>query len=306
MSLETPTTIANRLGPVLGVARVPFLALPVTLGLVGVAAAALTGPVDPVRAVVATVGLVAAHVAVNALNEARDYETGIDLETDRTPFSGGSGTLPAGELSPTTARRVGYVALAVAGLVGLWVVSLVGLVLVPVIALGALTVVAYTPVFTKYGLGEVAAGLGLGALPVVGVGVVLTGRLTPELVAAAVPPFFLTFDLLLLNEFPDLRADRRGGRRNLLHRFGLHTGGRVYTLAGVAAGLSVVVAVAIGRLPMTALVALVPFVLFARSARWALTEPSTDVPTAPLRANVAWILATNAALAGGVAAAAVV
>lgn len=296
MSTETRTDVSDRLASIAGVARVPFLALPVALGVAGVGATvAATGAVDPVRAVVATVGLVAAHVAVNALNEARDYETGVDEHTDPTPFSGGSGTLPSGELTPRGARGVGYAALALAGVVGVWSVWLVGWVLVPVIALGAVTILAYTPVFTKYGLGEIAAGAGLGSLPVVGIGLVQTGSMSVELLAISVPSFFLTFNLLLLNEFPDVEADRVGGRRNLVHRLGTDRAGQLYVLAGLGAALSVVVAVTASVLPATALVALVPFALFARSGRWALSDPSTgtDVPVDTLEANVGWILATN-------------
>jgi 1,4-dihydroxy-2-naphthoate octaprenyltransferase len=305
MSTETDTAVSDWLARIAGVARVPFLALPVALGALGVAATiAATGSVDPVRAVVATGGLVAAHVAVNALNEARDYETGVDFETDPTPFSGGSGTLPGGDLTPRGARGVGYAALAIAGVVGIWAVWLVGLVLLPVIAIGAVTILAYTPVFTKYGLGEVAAGAGLGLLPVVGIGLVQTGQFSPELLAVSVPPFFLTFNLLLLNEFPDFEADRVGDRRNLLHRLGTDRGGQLYVLTGLAAALSVIVAVAAGVIPLTALFALLAFGLFARSARWALDDPGTgrDVPVDALKANVGWILATNFLLAVGVAA----
>lgn len=299
MSTGTRTAVSDRLAPILGVARLPFLALPLTLVAVGVAAAALSGSVDLVRVGVAAVGLVAAHVAVNALNEARDYESGIDLETERTPFSGGSGTLPGGELSPEGARQLGYGCLVVAGVLGLWLVTVVGMALLPVIVVGGLTVVAYTPVFTRYGLGELAAGLGLGYLPVLGVGLVAAGRVTPELLVAAIPPFFLTFNLLLLNEYPDVAADRAGGRRNLLHRFGLRRGGQLYALAGLLAAGTIVAATVAGTLPWPALLALVPFVLFGRSARWALANPSTTVPTDVLRDNVGWILATNVALAAG-------
>ena len=78
-----------------GVARAPFLLLPVTLVALGAAAAARDGAFSWSRSLVALLGLVALHVAVNAFNEASDFRSGIDLETRRTPFSGGSGTLPA-------------------------------------------------------------------------------------------------------------------------------------------------------------------------------------------------------------------
>ena len=81
----------------LGIARANFLLLPVTLVAVGAAAAAYDGNFDPVATVAALLGLVALHAAVNAFNEYSDFRRGIDLETQRTPFSGGSGTLPGGQ-----------------------------------------------------------------------------------------------------------------------------------------------------------------------------------------------------------------
>jgi 1,4-dihydroxy-2-naphthoate octaprenyltransferase len=104
----------NGLVPWLGVARAPFLLLPVTLVASGAAAAAYAGAFGWGPTLLALVGLVLLHAAVNALNEASDMTTGIDLRTTRTPFSGGSGTLPAGRLSVRTTRLFAY-ACAVAG-----------------------------------------------------------------------------------------------------------------------------------------------------------------------------------------------
>ena len=79
-----------------GVARAPFLLLPPTLVASGGAAAAWDGSFSWLHTIMAVIGLVVLHMAVNILNEWSDMRTGIDLETERTPFSGGSGTLPAG------------------------------------------------------------------------------------------------------------------------------------------------------------------------------------------------------------------
>ena len=54
----------------------------------------------------ALIALVALHIAVNALNEASDMKTGIDLHTTRTPFSGGSGTIQAGAIDVNLNVRV--------------------------------------------------------------------------------------------------------------------------------------------------------------------------------------------------------
>ena len=45
----------------------------------------------------------AAHISVNTFNEYFDLRSGLDLNTQRTPFSGGSGALPQ---HPEMARAV--------------------------------------------------------------------------------------------------------------------------------------------------------------------------------------------------------
>jgi len=42
----------------------------------------------------ALLGALLAHISVNTLNEYLDFKSGLDLETIRTQFSGGSGALP--------------------------------------------------------------------------------------------------------------------------------------------------------------------------------------------------------------------
>jgi 1,4-dihydroxy-2-naphthoate octaprenyltransferase len=90
------TSDMSRLKAILGVARAPFLLLPVTLVAAGAGAAAHESAVHLWPTVGALVGLLSLHIAVNAFNESSDFRTGIDLRTERTPFSGGSGTLPSG------------------------------------------------------------------------------------------------------------------------------------------------------------------------------------------------------------------
>jgi 1,4-dihydroxy-2-naphthoate octaprenyltransferase len=42
-------------------------------------------------------GVVLAHISVNLFNEYSDYKTGIDFNTHRSPFSGGSGMIVSGK-----------------------------------------------------------------------------------------------------------------------------------------------------------------------------------------------------------------
>ena len=287
-----------RLRSIAGISRVPFLLLPLVLVASGAAAAAYDGSFSWTHTFLALLGLIAAHVAVNSLNEASDMQTGIDLETERTPFSGGSGTLPAGELSVRTAYLWAFLMVAVAVAVGLHFLAVIGSVLLPILIIGLVSIVAYTHLLSRMGFGEVLAGLGLGALPVLGTALVQEGTLGPAAIAVSIPAFLMTFNLLLLNEFPDEAADRKGGRRNLVLLLGRRGAARLWALAVLLVPISIVVSATEGSLPPLALVACAPTLLTLSGLRWAFRHPDARVPIPALAGNVAWNLATNAVLAG--------
>lgn len=287
------------LKPYAGIARAPFLLLPVTLVVCGVGAAAFEGSASWTRSLLALVALVAVHIAVNALNEWSDMRRGIDLHTVRTPFSGGSGTLPAGDASLTAALGLGLTAAGVGLAIGLWFISQVGWGFLPFLLVGAVFVLGYTDALARIGVGEVAAGLGLGGLAVAGAAYVQDGSLGPGAVAASVPAFLMTFNLLLLNEFPDEKADRRGGRRNLVLILGRSRAAMVYAMAGLLVPGWIVGTVVAGRLPAFALLGTLPSLLLVTPLRWAFGNAQDEVPIPALGANVVWNLATNTLLGVG-------
>jgi 1,4-dihydroxy-2-naphthoate octaprenyltransferase len=280
-----------------GVARAPFLLLPFTLVAAGGAAGLFDGHFSWSRTLLALVGLVALHMAVNTLNEWSDMRTGVDLATQRTPFSGGSGTLPKGGMGLSSALAFGLTCAAVGLGVGVYLVSKVGWPLVPIMVIGAIGVLAYTDVLARMGIGEVAAGLGLGGLPVLGTALVQDGTVGPAAWAAALPATFMTFNLLLLNEFPDEEADREGGRRNLVILFGRRTAALIYAAAALATPAAIVTAVVLGALPAVCLAAALPSLLLVKPLRWVAGDTENPVPIPALGANVVWNLATNAVMA---------
>ncbi len=289
------------LGAFVGVARAPFLLLPVALVACGAAASAYEGRFSWQATLLALVGLLLLHIAVNVLNEASDARSGIDFHTVRTPFSGGSGVLPAGRLEREAARRFGLACALGGALVGVYFLTRVGWPLVPLMVVGAVAVLGYTDVLARIGLGEAFAGLGLGALPVWGTALVQGGTPGKAVLAASVPAFFMTFNLLLLNQFPDEDADRAGGRANLVLALGRRPAAVVYAVAALAVPLALGVAVAARLLPPLALLASIPSLLLVLPLRWAFTAALHAVPVAALGANVAWNLATNAVLAATLA-----
>ena len=286
-----------------GVARAPFLLLPPTLVASGAAAAAWDGSFSWSHTIMALIGLVALHMAVNILNEWSDMRSGIDLDTERTPFSGGSGTLPSGGMTTSTALGFGLVCAAIGLAVGLWFVPRIGTALVPIMILGAVCVLAYTDLLTRLGIGEITAGFGLGTGPVLGTALVQDGSWSRAAVAVSIPAFFKTFNLLLLNEFPDEEADRKGGRKNLVILLGRRLAALVYAVAAIATPLSIAVTVMIGWLPAVALVGTLPSLLLFKPLQWAVGDTKQPVPIPALGANVAWNLATNTLIAVGLVAA---
>jgi len=108
-------------------ARPAFLLLTPCCLSVAVAFAIYEGiEIDLVNLALIFTGALAAHVSVNMLNEYHDYKTGLDLQTQRTAFSGGSGTLPA---SPELAESVlfcGLLCLVFTALIGLYFLWTIG------------------------------------------------------------------------------------------------------------------------------------------------------------------------------------
>ena len=90
----------------LGLMRAPFLVLtPVCIALGLACVYRITGSIPVFESALVLIGAMAAHISVNALNEYQDFHSGLDAQTQRTPFSGGSGVLPAHpELAPSALR----------------------------------------------------------------------------------------------------------------------------------------------------------------------------------------------------------
>jgi 1,4-dihydroxy-2-naphthoate octaprenyltransferase len=87
--------------------RFQFLPLTVILVSLGTAIAAYEGFFHLGYFFLALIGSILVHITVNVINDYYDYVDGIDLNTQRTPFSGGSGVLPSNLLKPSQAKHSG-------------------------------------------------------------------------------------------------------------------------------------------------------------------------------------------------------
>lgn len=240
--------------------RPAFLLLAAVVVLLGHAAALQAGTTPALlHSALVLLGGIAAHACVNWLNEYHDARSGLDENTRRTPFSGGSGALQADPDALTAVWWAAMAALGLTMLTGLYFLHLRGWAMLPLGIGGLLLVLSYTPWLNRSAfLCLIAPGLGFGPVMVLGSELALTGQISRVGIWVSLLPFYLVSNLLLLNQFPDLDADRRAGRRHFPIRYGLTVSSRVY-LAFVVAAMGVIVSGVLAELlPKYALVALLP------------------------------------------------
>ncbi|KPJ75216.1 MAG: ubiquinone biosynthesis protein UbiA [Deltaproteobacteria bacterium SG8_13] len=246
--------IKNLLGPM----RVSFLILTPACVALGLGSAFRSaGSIDPVHAALVLIGAISAHISVNAFNEYFDCKSGLDFRTQRTPFSGGSGTLPAQPHLAGQALGTAVVSFGIATAIGIYFSIASGPALIPVGVLGLFLLIFYTPWIAHNAfLCLIAPGLGFGPCMVMGTEVALTGRYTGTALVASLVPFFLVSNLLLLNQFPDVEADRSIGRQHYPILIGRRASSRLYFGFLVLTYLSILCGVLTQLLPKWSLIGL--------------------------------------------------
>lgn len=298
----TVTEVASSGIVLLRTMRFPFLVLTPVCVLLGAAAASAGGTVIdlPLLALILA-GALGAHLAVNMLNEHHDFCSGLDLNTTRTPFSGGSGALPA---HPAVARQVfggGVTALVVVALLGLYFLWRSGPGIVPLGLAGIVLIVSYSGWINRHPFWcLIAPGFGFGVLMVIGTAFVLSGNYSLLSACAAGLPFLLVNNLLLLNQYPDIAADRQAGRRHVPIAYGTRVASAVYGLSVAAAVVLLTGAVIAGIFPVLCLLALLPLPLALYALAGALHYgPRLGEAPKFLAANVAVAVGSPLLLAVG-------
>lgn len=293
------TPLLGTIGAVAQSLRPPFLLLTPACILLALGAATYDGATVPVTDIVLLlVAGLAAHASVNAFNEYFDFRSGLDTRTERTPFSGGSGALIARPDAAGAVLGTAIALLLVLLAIGAWYVGQVGPELLAPGILGVALIVTYTQWLNgRPVLSLLAPGTGFGLLVVLGSCFVFTGGYSLTALVAAAVPFFLVNNLLLLNQFPDLDADRSVGRQHFLVAYGYGAGASMYGVMLTLAITALVVGVVVRILPPLALVALVPMTAGLVAWRGALRYRHGDIRFVPyMAANVIAAVGTPAVL----------
>lgn len=249
---------AENIRTILQTIRPPFLLLSPVCIFLGYASAVYCGAQPaPWLTMLVIFGALCAHVSVNTFNEYADFQSGLDELTRRTPFSGGSGALQQNPAAATGVLAPAITTLMITIVLGLYFIYLRGWSIVILLVVGVSIIVAYTSWLNRQPLlCLLAPGLGFGLLYVVGAHVVLSGSYHVVAFYTALLPFLLANNLLLLNQYPDIEADRAVGRRHLPISRGVHTSNLVYLGQACLALVTVVAGVQLAMLPAACLLAL--------------------------------------------------
>ncbi len=166
-------------------------------------------------------------------------------------FAGGSGAIPAGVLPRWVPLAGSIGSLILAGAVGLiiqfgyhtgpWTIPLgiVGMI-------GGFFYSVPPMRWVATGKGELWIALCYGWLPVTVAYYLPVGKFAPLLFWVSLPVAATIFNVILLNEYPDYRADMAAGKRNMLVRWGRERGAWLFSAIHLVGWLGVIGAVLAG------------------------------------------------------------
>lgn len=202
----------------------------------GACAAAAAGTIHYLWLGLTVIGIFALEVAKNASGEIFDFDSGTDIAVapeDRSPFSGGKRVLVDGLLTRTQTIVISTVAYSVGIGVGLAVLIWREPAVFGIGLFGVLCAFFYQapPLKLSYrGLGELTVAICYGPLICVGTYLVQRGKIDIAPLLASIPLGLLIANFLVINEFPDVKADAAASKRTLVVRVGRRNASRIFVL----------------------------------------------------------------------------
>lgn len=235
-----------------------FVASFVPMGLAAVIALR-DGVFQPFIFVLALLGVMALQTAANLINEYADHKRGAD-----DLKQAGQSMILKNRLLSAQEILYGAVASVLVGVaIGLFLLWQSGPALWWIGVGGVLVAIIYTagPFPLAYnGLGEVAAGVFMGPMVVLGAYYVMDATIPAErgleLALLSFPVMLTTAAILHANNLRDLEADRAANKRTLAVIFGRRVARLEYKVLILAAYLSQVILVLVGWYPWTTMLSL--------------------------------------------------
>ena len=240
-------------------------------------------------------GLLLNHLALNMTDDYFDFRHLVDVFTDKeNPYTGGSGVLSAGLIKPKAMRHVFTVFYGVAILIGLFLGLMRGPLVLFLLAFGFFCAFFYTAPPIKFGyrgIGELTQLLCFG--PGIGLGAyyVQTQKISWEAFWGTLPFGIMLFSMITINEIPDFFEDQKGGKRNLVVRFGREKGVGLFSLSLLSAYGAILAGVILGKIPPLGLISLLTLPIAYKTISILRRNYQDPIKLAP--ANLGMICAHN-------------
>jgi 1,4-dihydroxy-2-naphthoate octaprenyltransferase len=241
-------------------------------------------------------GLILNHLALNMTDDYYDFRHLVDAfaTEGKNPYAGGSGMLSAGLIEPRNMRQVFTAFYVIAIAIGLFLGVMRGAFVLLLLAFGFFCAFFYTAPPIKFGykgLGETAQLLCFG--PGIGLGAyyVQTQSISWEAFWGTLPFGIMLFSMITINEIPDYFEDRKGGKLNLVVRFGREKGVWLFILSVCSAYGAILAGVFLGRIPVLGLISFLTLPIAYKTISILWTHYQEPVKMAP--ANLGMICIHN-------------
>jgi 1,4-dihydroxy-2-naphthoate polyprenyltransferase len=244
--------------------RPPFFIatfIPLTAGWI---MAGKLGAWRPLRMLLVLLGSFAVHLATNLANDYFDHVQG----TDSGQSIGGSRVIQEGKISPEKIRRAVVILYLAAVLIALYFIIGLGLwILLPLTIFAWCSSYFYVAPPVRYGyhgLGELAVGINMGPIMVVGTYLVISGEVSWKPFLVSLPVGLMVAVILYFQSLPDMETDRRVFKHTLAVRLGKSRAFYGLILFWAAIYLLMIYLAAAGYLSLLAIASLLTIPLLIR------------------------------------------
>jgi 1,4-dihydroxy-2-naphthoate octaprenyltransferase len=211
-------------------------------------------------------GMMLVQFGLTMLDDWHDYMSGTDTTKtiEKNPYTGGSGVLVDGAITPIEMISVVALFYIIALAIGFSLTYLRGAMVLYIMLTGFFISIFYSlkPFqFAYRGLGEFMMLLGYGPTITLGAYFVQTQSLTFQAFYTGLVPGMLMWIMIIVNEIPDYEEDRINEKKNLVVRFGREKGVLLYIVGLIFFYSFIMLFVAIAIFPIGVLISLlsIPF-----------------------------------------------
>lgn len=249
-------------------------------------------------------GIWAFHIGTNLINDYYDYIFKTDVVNKvQTPFSGGTRVILDGLLRADSIRNVAIASFA-AGFIPILILSYkIGSEITALAVIGCLSGYFYSapPLKLAYrGLGELFIGLNFGPFILATSYFSQAQVISIEALIVSIIIGLFSAAVITVNEFPDYKADQETGKENLVVRWGLKGGIRLYRSIVYSAFSLIILCIIAGILPPASAVS-VPLLFRAEviAGRLGASSQDVDVMTASSSGTIQIFVLTWLILSAG-------